>query len=125
MEIGSFSIPEDLSNRPTAISNITINEVWQKSNETDFLFTEVFIFFKRQCYPFQNSSLGQLHTDGDVVPTFVSSVGSLQPVRSSACPLHSFGGFQKYRNDVLWLTVCPGGTNSVLTIPLLSRKNQH
>ena len=63
--------------------------MWQKSNETDFLFTEVFIFFKRQCYPFQNSSLGQLHTDGDVVPTFVSSAGSLQPVWSSAYPLYA------------------------------------
>ena len=39
----------------------------QKSNETDFSFTKVF-FFKHQCYPLQNSSLGQLHTDGDVVP---------------------------------------------------------
>ena len=44
-------------------------EVWQKSNETDFLFTKVFIFFKHQ-YQFQNSFLGQLHTNGDVVPTF-------------------------------------------------------
>ena len=37
---------------------------------SDFLFTEVFIFIKHQCYPLQNSSLGQLHTDGDVVPNF-------------------------------------------------------
>ena len=24
-----------------------------------------------------------------------------------------------------WLTICPGGTNSVWTIPLLSKKHQH
>ena len=63
---------------------VTIYEVWQKSIETDFLFTKVFIFFKYQCSP-----LGQLHTDGDVVPTFDSSAGSFQPLRSSACPLLS------------------------------------
>ena len=62
-------------------------EVWQKSNETDFLFIKVLIVFKHQCYSLQNSSLGQLHTDGDVVLTFGSSVGILQPVWSSACPL--------------------------------------
>jgi hypothetical protein len=57
-------------------------EVRQKSNETDFLFTKVFTFFKHQCYPLQNSSLGQLHTNRDIVPTFGSSTGSLQPVWS-------------------------------------------
>ena len=46
-------------------------------------------FVFNQCYPLQNSSLGQLHTDGDVVPTFGSSAGSLQTVWSSACPLLS------------------------------------
>ena len=45
-----------------------------------FLFTKVFIFFKHQYYPLQNSSLGQLHTDGDIVATFGSSTGSLQHV---------------------------------------------
>ena len=67
-------------------------EVWQKRNETDFLFTKVFYFFKHQCYPLQNSSLEQLHTDGDV-PTFDSSAGSLQPVWFPACPLHSLDVF--------------------------------
>ena len=67
--------------------------MWQKSNETDFLFTKVFIFFKHQCWPLQNSSLGQLHIDGDDVPTFGSSAGSLQPVWSSACPLHSLPSY--------------------------------
>ena len=76
-------------------------EVGEKSNETDFLFTKGFIFFKHQCHPLQNSSLWQLHTDGEVVPTFGSNAGSLQPVWSSACPLHSFGCFLKSRNDVL------------------------
>jgi hypothetical protein len=60
-------------------------EVKQKSNEADFLFTKVFIFFKHQCYPHQNSSLWQLHTDGDVAPISGSSAGShwdgLQHVR--------------------------------------------
>ena len=59
-----------------------------------------FIFFKHPFYSLQNSSLGQLHTDGDVVPTYGSSAASLQPVRSSACPLHSFGRLNS-RNDVL------------------------
>ena len=54
-----------------------------------FLFTKVFIFFKCQCYPLQNSSLGELHSDGEVVPTFGSSSGSLQPVWFSGCPLHA------------------------------------
>ena len=58
------------------------NEVWQKSNEINFLFKKVFIFYKRQCYPLQNSSLGQLHTDGNVVPAFGSSAGSLTLVWS-------------------------------------------
>ena len=63
------------------------------SNETDFLFTKVFIFFKHQYYPLQNSCLGQLHTDGDIVPTFDSNTGSLQPVWSSACTLHMLPSF--------------------------------
>ena len=54
---------------------------------------QIFYFFKQQCYPLQNSSLGQLHTDGDVVPTFGSSTGSIQSVWSSACPLHSWPNF--------------------------------
>ena len=40
------------------------------------------LIYKRQCYPLQNSSLGQLHTVGDVVPTFGSSAKSLQTVWS-------------------------------------------
>ena len=41
--------------------------VWQKSNETHFLLTMNFILFTNQGYPLQNSSLGQLHSDGGVV----------------------------------------------------------
>ena len=77
-------------------------EVWQKSKETYFWFTKVFIYFKHQCYLLQNSSLGQLHTDRDVFPAFGSSAGNLQPVWSSACLLHSFGCFLKSWNDIIW-----------------------
>ena len=69
--------------------NIKTYEVCQ-SNETHFLFTKVFIFFKDQCYLFQNNFLGRLHTDGDV-PTYGSSAVSLQPEWPSAYSLHSFG----------------------------------
>ena len=41
--------------------------VWQNGNETDFLLTMYFILFPNQGYPLQNSSLGQLHSDGGVV----------------------------------------------------------
>ena len=79
-----------------------IYEVWQKSNETDFLFTKVFVFSNINVIPFKNSSLGQLHTDGDSVPTYGSNAGSLQPVWSSAYLLHSFGCFLKFfYKDVL------------------------
>ena len=42
-------------------------EVWQKSNETDFLLSMNFIIFTNQGHPLQNGSLGQLHSDGGVV----------------------------------------------------------
>jgi hypothetical protein len=42
--------------------------VWQKSNEADFLLTMNFIiFFTKQGYPLQNSSLGQLYSIRGVV----------------------------------------------------------
>jgi hypothetical protein len=72
----------------------------QKSNETDFLFTKVVIYFNHQCYPLQNSSLGQLHSNEGVVPTFGSSAGNLQPVWSSACPIYSPGCFLNSSKDV-------------------------
>jgi len=58
--------------------------VWQKSNETDFLLTMNFILFKNQVYPLHNSSFGQLHSDGGVVPTVRSSAGRLLLVYLSA-----------------------------------------
>jgi hypothetical protein len=51
--------------------------VWQKSNETDFIFTVNFILFTKQGYFLQNSHLGQLHGDGGVVSTLRSSAGRL------------------------------------------------
>ena len=49
--------------------------VWQKSNETDFLLTMNFILFTNKGYPLQNSSLGQLHSDGGVVSIVCSDAG--------------------------------------------------
>ena len=51
--------------------------VWQKSNETDFLLTMNFILFTKQGHSLQNSSLGQLHSDGGVVSIVRSSAGRL------------------------------------------------
>jgi len=51
--------------------------VWQKSNETDVLLTMNFIIFTNQGYPLQNSSLGQLHSEGSVVTIVHSSAGRL------------------------------------------------
>ena len=58
--------------------------VWQKSNETDFLLTMNFILFTNQGYPLQNSSLGQLHSDGGLVSIVRSSAGRLLLVYLSA-----------------------------------------
>jgi len=52
---------------PSKVGRILPNiiyTVWQNSNETDFLLTMNFILFTIQGYPLQNSSLGQLHSDG-------------------------------------------------------------
>ena len=65
--------------------------VWQKSNETDFLLTVNFILFTNQGYPIQNSSLGQLHSDGGVVSIVRSSTGRLLLVYLSARQLCSSG----------------------------------
>ena len=51
--------------------------VWQKSDETDFLLTMNFILFTNQGYPLQNSSLGQLQSDGGVVSIVRSSARRL------------------------------------------------
>ena len=50
---------------------------WEKSSETDFLLTMNFILFTNQGYPLQNSSFGQLHSDGGVVSIVRNSAGML------------------------------------------------
>ena len=75
-------------------------EVCEKSNETDFSFTKVFIFFK-QCYPLKSSVLGQLYTGGVVVPTLGSSAGSLQLVWLLTGRSQSFECSPEFQNDVL------------------------
>ena len=67
-----------------------------------FYLSKVFIFFKHQCNPLQNSSLGQLHSDGDVVPNLLAVLEvfnryGLQNV------LHSFGCFLKSWNGIFWV----------------------
>jgi hypothetical protein len=63
-------------------------EVWQKSNETDFLLTMNFIIFTNQGYPLQNSSLGSLHSDGGVVSIVRSGAVRLLLEYLSASQLH-------------------------------------
>ena len=70
--------------------------VWQKSNKTDFLLSLNFILFTNQGYPLQNSSLGQLHSDGGVVSIVRSSAGRLLLVYLSACRLRSSGYYLEY-----------------------------
>jgi hypothetical protein len=76
-------------------------EMWQKSNATDFLLTMNFILFTHQGYPLQNSSFGQLHSDGDVVSIVRSSAGRLLLEYLSARRLHSSGCYPKYQNGAL------------------------
>jgi len=75
--------------------------VWQKSNETDFLLTMNFILFTNQGYPLQNSSLGQLHSDGGVVSIVRSSAGRLLLEYPSAHWSRSSGYYPKYQNGAL------------------------
>ena len=75
--------------------------VWQKSNETDFLSAMNFILFTNHGYPLQNSSLGQLHSDGGVVSIVSSSAGKLLLAYLSARRLHSSGYYPKYQNGAL------------------------
>jgi len=77
-----------------------IYTVWQKSNETDLL-TMNFILFTNQGYLLQNSSLGQLHSDGGVVSIVRSSAGRHLLEYLSARPLRSSGYYPKYQNDAL------------------------
>jgi len=75
--------------------------VWQKSNETDFLLTVNFILFTNQGYPLQNSSLGQLHSDGGVVSIVHSIAGRLLLEYLSARRFRSSGYYPKYQNGAL------------------------
>ena len=75
--------------------------VRHQSNETDFLLTMNFILFRNQGYPLQNSSLGQLHSDGCVVSTVRSSAGRLLLVYLLARWLRSSGYYPKYQNGAL------------------------
>jgi len=50
-----------------------------------------------QGYPLQYSSLGQLHSDGGVVPIVCSSAGRLLLEYLSARRLRSFGYYPKYQ----------------------------
>jgi len=75
--------------------------VWQKSNETDFLLTMNFILFTNQGYPLQNSSLGQLHSNGGVVFIVHSNAGRLLLEYLSAHQLRSSGYYPKYQNSAL------------------------
>ena len=66
----------------------------RKNNEANFLLTMNFILFTNQGYPLQNSSLGQLHSDGSVVSIVRSSTGRL--VYLSARLLRFSGYYPKY-----------------------------
>jgi hypothetical protein len=76
-------------------------EVWQKSNATDFLLTMNFILFTNQGYPFQNSSLGQLHSEGGVVSIVRSSAGKLLLEYLLARRLRCSGYYPKYHTGAL------------------------
>jgi hypothetical protein len=74
--------------------------VWQKSNENDFLSLN-FILFTNQGYPLQNSSLGQLHSDGGIASIVHSSTGRLLLEYLSARRLRSSGYYPKHENGAL------------------------
>jgi hypothetical protein len=76
-------------------------EVWQKSNEIDFLLTMNFFLFTNQGYPLQNRSFGQLHSDGRIVSIVRSSAGRLLLEYLSACRLRFSGCYPKYQNGAL------------------------
>ena len=85
------------SRNSTAATFYVMYVVWQKSNETDFLLTMNFILFTNQGYPLQNSSLGQLHSDGGVVSIVRSSAGRLLLEYLSARRLSLSGYYPKYQ----------------------------
>ena len=81
--------------------NWLLYEVCYRSNETDFLLTMNFILFTNQGYPLQNSSLGQLHSDGGIVSIVRSSAGRLLLEYLSTYRLRSSGYYPKYQNGAL------------------------
>ena len=83
--------------------------VWQESNETDFLLTMNFILFKKQGYPLRNSSFGQLHSDGGVVPIVRNGAGRLLLEYLSARRLSSSGCYPKYQNGTFSSGFWAGG----------------
>ena len=60
-----------------------------------------FILFTNQDYRLQNSSLGQLHSDGGFVSIVRSSAGRLLLVYLSARRLRSSVYYPKYQNGAL------------------------
>jgi hypothetical protein len=60
-----------------------------------------FILLTNEGYPFQNSSLGQLHSDGGVVSIVRSSAGRLLLEYLSGRRLRSSGCYPKYQDGVL------------------------
>ena len=68
-----------------------------------------FILFTNQGSPLQNSSLGQLHSDGGVVSIVRSSAGTLLLVYLPARRLRSSGYYPKYQNGALSSGFWTGG----------------
>jgi hypothetical protein len=60
-----------------------------------------FILFTNQDYPLQNSSLGQIHSDGGIVSIVCSSAGKLLLEYLSFRLLRSSGYYPKYQDGVL------------------------
>ena len=72
-----------------------------------------YILFTNQGYPLQNSSLGQLHSDGGVVSIVRSSAGRFLLVYLSARRLRSSGYYPKYQNGPLSSGFWAGGIKEV------------
>jgi len=68
-----------------------------------------FILFTNQGYPLQNSSHGQLHSDGGVVSIVRNSAGRLLLEYLSARRLRSSGYYPKYQNGALSSDFWAGG----------------
>ena len=80
-----FTVPSTTGRYATNLSSNShyFTRCSRKVMRLIFYLPKFLLYIKHQCYPLQNSSLE--HIDGDVVPTFGSSAGSLQLVWSSAC----------------------------------------